>query len=138
MKNFKIKFLFVGLLVFQSFNGLSGLLGGFMLTNDPTGSSLTMKQEWLLNTPFDNFLIPGIILLIVNGFGNVLGFIISIMKYRNYSIVGSLFGIIMMIWITTQVILIGYKDFLQPLYFSTGLLQAIFGYFNYKYNSKTS
>jgi hypothetical protein len=98
-----------------------------MLITDPTGNSLTMKQEWLIDTPFQNFLIPGIILLVINGFGNIAGFIVSIQKTPYFSLLGSLFGIIMMVWITTQVILIGYKDFLQPLYFLTGLLQALSG-----------
>jgi hypothetical protein len=117
----------VALLVFQAFNGLSGLLGGFMLIKDPTGVSLHMKMEWLQGTPFSTFLIPGIILFLLNGIGNVIGFWISFKKKANAGSIGAVFGAIMMIWITTQVILIGYKDFLQPLYFSTGLFQMILG-----------
>lgn len=117
----------VALSVFQAFNGLSGLLGGFMLIKDPSGENLHMQLEWLQGTPFSNFLIPGIILFLVNGVGNMTGFWISIKKKVNAGLIGAVFGAIMMIWITTQVILIGYKDFLQPLYFSTGLIQMILG-----------
>lgn len=117
----------VALLVFQAFNGLSGLLGGFMLIKDSTGGNLNMQLEWLQGTPFSNFLIPGIILFMLNGVGNVLGFWISIKRKTNAGLFGAVFGAIMMIWITTQVILIGYKDFLQPLYFSTGMFQLISG-----------
>lgn len=115
------------LIIFQLFNGLSGLLGGFMLIKDPTGASLHMKMEWLQGTPFSTFLIPGIILFMINGVGNVIGSWISLKKKLSAGIIGSLFGAIMMIWIITQVILIGYKDFLQPLYFSTGMFQLISG-----------
>jgi len=122
----------VVLLVFQAFNGLSGLLGGFMLVKDPTGANLNMDMNWLQATPFNTFLIPGIILFLVNGVGNVTGFWITYMKQTKAGLIGALFGIIMMIWITTQVILIGYKDFLQPLYFSTGLFQMISGLLLYR------
>ncbi|MGY5851751.1 hypothetical protein [Salegentibacter sp. F14] len=111
----------------QLFNGLSGLLGGFMLIKDPSGNSLNMKFEWLANTPFPNFLIPGIILFLLIGIGNVLGFWLSFKKNKNRAQFGSIFGLILMIWIIAQVAFIGYKDFLQPLYFSSGLLQAITG-----------
>lgn len=112
----------------QAFNGLSGLLGGYMLINDPTGSSLNMKLEWLQKTPFPNFLIPGIILFLFVGIGNVLGLWITFKKKKKRAQFGLVFGLILMVWIISQVAWIGYKDFLQPLYFTSGLLQAVAGF----------
>ncbi len=126
-KQKKMMYVFVALVIFQAFNGLSGLLGGFMLMQDPTGVNLHMKMEWLQGTPFNTFLIPGIILFIVNGMGNMSGFVLSLRRTANAGAMGAFFGAIMMIWITTQVIMIGYKDFLQPLYFATGMFQLISG-----------
>ncbi|MGM0934920.1 MAG: hypothetical protein ACQEWD_15900 [Bacteroidota bacterium] len=111
----------------QLFNGLSGLLGGFMLIDDPSGDSLSMHPEWLERTVFPNFLIPGIILFLFVGLGNVLGFWLTFKKKNNRSKFGSIFGLILMIWIIAQIAFIGYKDFLQPLYFTSGLFQAIIG-----------
>ena len=113
--------------IFQSFNGLSGLLGGFMLINDPTGGSLNMKLEWLQQTPFQNFLIPGIVLLLLVGIANAIGVWITCTKKKKRTQFGITFGVILMGWIISQVAWIGYKDFLQPLYFTTGMLQSIFG-----------
>lgn len=42
--------------------------------------------------------------------------------------IATAFGAIMMTWIVAQVSWIGYKSFLQPLYFSTGLLQFAAGF----------
>lgn len=114
--------------IFQAFNGLSGLLGGFMLINDPTGGSLYMKLEWLQQTPFQNFLIPGIVLFLLVGVANTTGAWITFKKKKKRAQFGIVFGVILMVWIISQVAWIGYKDFLQPLYFSTGLLQAISGF----------
>ncbi len=116
------------LAIVQIFHGLSGLFGGLMLLHDPTGQSLSLELEWLQNTPFPNFLIPGIILFIFVGIGNILGFWFTYKKKRKRAQIGIIFGIILMAWIISQLAWIGYKDFLQPLYFSTGLIQTIFGY----------
>lgn len=114
--------------ILQGFNGLSGLLGGYMLLNDPTGNSLNMKLEWLQKTPFPNFLIPGIILFLFVGMGNVIGLWITFKKHNKCAQVGLVFGLFLMVWIISQVAWIGYKDFLQPLYFTLGLLQAVAGF----------
>lgn len=114
--------------VLQLFNGLSGLLGGFMLIDDPSGESLSMNLEWLENTPFPDFLIPGIILFLFVGLGNVLGFWFTFKKKNKRAQFASIFGLILMIWIIVQIAFIGYKDFLQALYFTSGLLQAITGF----------
>lgn len=117
----------MALAVAQAFNGMSALAGGVGLVSDPSGGNVAMKTEWLAGTPFSNFLIPGIILFVVNGIGNSAGFFITLKKHNKAPLMGILFGIIMMGWIIVQVIMIGYMSFLQPLYFVTGLLQLLFG-----------
>jgi hypothetical protein len=115
--------------IIQIFNGLSGILGGFMLIKDPSGVSLEMDLEWLQSTPFQNFLIPGIVLFVINGLGNVTGFAVTLSNSKNAGKLALALGAIMMIWIISQVSWIGYKNYLQPLYFFTGLLQLIAGYY---------
>jgi len=124
----KKKFLTTGLTITQAFNGLSGLLGGFMLISDPSGSNISLNLEWLEGTPFPNFLIPGIVLFLFIGLGNVVGAGFTIFKKANAGLIGAIFGLILMIWIVFQVLWIGYQDFLQPLYFSAGMLQAVLGF----------
>jgi len=129
-KNFKSLRIFLLLtMVFQAFNGISAILGGIGLMGDPSGKALVMDTTWLENTPFTDFLIPGIVLFIVNGLGNLTGFILSIKKYRYAGHIAAVFGLIMIIWIFSQVLWIGYRSFLQPLYFTTGLVQMICGWY---------
>lgn len=116
------------LAVVQLFNGLSALAGGIGLMSDPSGGNVAMKLEWLTGTPFSTFLIPGIILFVVNGMGNIGGFFFTLKKRIYAGGIGFIFGVIMMGWIIVQVSMIGYMSFLQPLYFATGLLQMIFGF----------
>lgn len=96
---------------------------------DPTGSALEMETIWLEGTPFPNFFIPGLFLFTVNGVGNLTGFFLSLKKYRYAGHIATALGGIMMVWILSQVTWIGYRSFLQPLYFSTGLVQFISGWY---------
>jgi hypothetical protein len=123
----KSKGLFISLMIIQIFNGLSGVLGGYMLITDPTGSSLNIPVGWLAGTPFNSYLIPGIVLFILNGIGNLGGAYFTIKHYRRAAEVAIIFGVIMMVWIISQVSFIGFRSFLQPLYFLTGLAQASVG-----------
>ncbi len=47
--------------------GLGAVFGGIMLVIDPSGELIKMPITLLENSPFNSFLIPGIILLVVLG-----------------------------------------------------------------------
>lgn len=128
----QIKIFTVLLIIIEFFNGLSGLAGGYGLIADPSAASLGMELSWLESTPFNTYLIPGIVLLAFNGLGNIIAAILSLRKNKYMNEVAVLFGFGMMIWIVSQVLWIGYKNFLQPLYFTTGLMQASLGLFIWK------
>lgn len=116
-------------MILQAFNAISALVGGVGLMGDPTGSALEMKISWLEGTPFPDFLIPGIFLFVVNELGNLAGFILTFRRYHYAGQIAASFGIILMIWIVLQVLGIGYQSFLPPLYFTTGMIQMILGWY---------
>lgn len=140
MKNLskKLKVFFISLIVIEFFNGLSGLAGGLGLISDPSAASLGMELSWLEGTPFSTYLIPGIILFVFNGLGNILAAVLSIRKHPHFPLAALFFGAGMMIWIVSQVAFIGYKNFLQPLYFSTGLIQTLLGIIIFQNEKKQS
>lgn len=101
--------------------GVGGLFGGFLLTYAPNGEALQIPLSVLSKTPFSNYLIPGIILLIFNGFLPIViayGLIfqpdwrwfekLNIYANRHWSWTFSLYnGIILSIWIDVQMLLLG-------------------------------
>jgi len=92
-----------------------------------SGNSIRLKLEWLQQTSFQNFLIPGIVLFLLVGVGNTVGIWVTFRKKNKFALIGLVFGLILMVRIISQVTWIGYKGFLQPLYFASGFLQAITG-----------
>lgn len=55
------------LIILLLFNAVSGIVGGVGLAVYPDGRVLGLPTAWLADTPFPNYLIPGVTLLIVNG-----------------------------------------------------------------------
>ena len=119
-------YLLLSLIVLQA---LSGIFGGLSLSLSPSGHFMHMPLSMLDNSPFSNFLFPGMILLILLGFfpafiGWALLFrpswtwpgIINIYKGIHWAWAYSLYiGIILVIFILFEIMFIGY-DILQIIY----------------------
>lgn len=105
-----------GLLLFQ---GLSGLGGGIGLMVDPSGEALGLSMGLLQDSPFPDYLVPGLVLFIVLGMAPV---VVARMVWegRPGSWMASLaVGAALVTWIVVQILTIGY----QP----SPPLQAVFG-----------
>lgn len=118
--------------------GLNALAGGVMLLAKPNGALLGMEQNWLQASPFSNYLVPGILLLVFNGIvplcvaTGLLGKCnwkwpgyINIYSGRHWSWTFSLYtGITVIGWIIIQQLITRYF-WLQPVVAATGLLIII-------------
>lgn len=118
---------FITLGCIQAFIALGAIPAGFGYLSDTTGIGMGTSVELLKNSPFTSFLIPALFLLIVNGFGNVLGAIFSFRIKPIAGEIGFALGIILCLWIIIQVYLIGLISFMQPLFFGIGLVEFILG-----------
>jgi len=119
-KHLEIKIL-IACIIFQA---ISGLAGGIGLITDPTGASLRIPQEWLSQSPFKNYLIPGTILFIVVGiFPAIVS--VGLWKGQYWGWLGSLIlGLALLIWIIVEIIIIGYQSN-PPLQLIYGILGIV-------------
>lgn len=111
------------------FNAISALAGGWSMMSDPSGETLDMPLRFLEHSPFENFLVPGIILFTTNGLFSLLLAVMAFLKFMNYSWLVIFQGFILVGWLTIQIIMI--RDFygLQHLlYFSVGFLLIATGW----------
>jgi len=127
-KDFKNKFIMYTLGVLQIFIGITAVQGGFGLVSDPSGTKMNVPLEHLENSPFINYLIPGLILLIVNGVGNVLAGIVTFFRTRYTGNLAMFFGVFLTLYMTIEVWFIGLLNLSQPLYFILGLVELILGF----------
>lgn len=110
------------------FNGLSALFGGWQLMVQPDGSSMQMSLDWLQYSPFSNYLIPGILLFVVNGLMSIFVFILLIIKYKSYPLLVMLQGVLLFGWIAVQVLMLRDIIWIQILYGSIGLVLLLLGW----------
>ena len=112
------------LMVSVFFQALSGLGGGAFLIADPTGETLNLSLSFLINSPFPDYLIPGIILFTVLG---VYPLIVTagLWKRKYWGWLGSIFlGIALLIWIFVEILIIGYQSE-PPLQLIYGILGIV-------------
>jgi hypothetical protein len=84
-----------------------------------------MLTNVLKNSPFSDFLIPGIILFTVIGLGNILCGILHLKKSKLQVYTSGVAGGALMIWIVVQCIMLGAVVFLHVLFFLLGTIQGL-------------
>jgi len=124
--NIKNKFIAYLLGVIQTFIGVTAIAGGIRLVSHPNGIS-DFPIEWLNNSPFSNYLIPGLVLLIVIGFGNVVAGVVSFLRKKYSGSMAALFGTFLIFYMTIEIWFVGVRNFLQPLYLMLGILVLTLG-----------
>lgn len=87
-------------------NGISALVGGWILFTHPDGSAMHLSLDLLEYTPFNDFLIPGIILFVVNGVFSLIAFNAVTHNYKSAYWFVLAQGAILTGWIIIQIILI--------------------------------
>ena len=115
------------LIILMLFQGISGLIGGIALVIDPSGELLQMPLSILVGSPFNTFLIPGIILLTILGIFPMIIFY-GLLKRRIWAWTGALaVGIALIIWIGVEIWMIGYHSEppLQLIYGLLGLIMMV-------------
>ena len=117
--------------IFIGIGAVAGAIGMFV---DISGKTLGMDEMLpyfqvlpFADVLFQNFLFPGIALLIVNGISNLIAAGLMLMKKKLGIILGGLFGFTLMLWICIQFVIFP-ANFMSTTYFIFGLAQLATGY----------
>jgi hypothetical protein len=115
------------LLVFQ---GLSGIIGGVGFLLDPTGASLGIPLRWLEGSSFQDYQVPGILLLTVLGLYPLL---VTFLVQRRVAWARRgvmTVGVALIIWIGVEISVVGFRPIppLQILYGGLGALLIVLSF----------
>lgn len=94
---------------------------GVMMVSSSSGVFIEYPKEWLTKVPFKSWVVPGIIAIIIFGFGNIISAVISFRKLSNKPwIMSTIMGGILFVSMIAQVIILRewYMATLQFLIFS--------------------
>lgn len=111
------------LFALHAFVGIGAVAGGLAAITNPE-TPLGLSVELLKNSPFSNYLIPGIILFTVIGLGNIISALMFRFKSRFQGYISSVFSWALVIWIVVQCIMLNTVAFLHVLFFIIGLIEA--------------
>lgn len=115
--------------IISCFIALTSILGGILLSTGLENNNLSF--DLLKNTPFKDFFIPGILLIIIVGSTSSLsslGFIINL-KSKEYF--GLLSGLALTLWILVEILLLNqpHPTIIEIVYLFAGLLLIFLSYY---------
>lgn len=111
------------LFILHVFVGVGAMAGGSMAIINPIEPG-GVPTDMLKNSPFTNFLIPGIILLTVIGLGNILSAVTMHFKSKYQGYISSTFSWALVIWIIVQCVMLRSVVHLHVIFFIIGVVQA--------------
>lgn len=112
----------------EIFVGLGALYGGGSLVMDPTGTAIGMPLTLLAGSPFADFLVPGLTLLLVNGVGSLVAAALALARVRWAGALGVALGAFLVAWILLQMLWIGAISWFQPVILACGVAEAWLGW----------
>lgn len=104
--------------------GIGALVGGFAAIMNPY-EPLGMTTDALKDSPFDTYLIPGIILLVLLGIGNLLSAGLFALKWRWQGFLSGFFSATLVFWIVIQCVMLRSIAFQHILFFGVGALMGL-------------
>ena len=109
------------------FNLIGAFYGGINLILHPSGSSIQLSSDLLKYTPFNDYLIPGVILFSANGLFCVFVLFKVLKNSRTYGRLIIAQGIILTGWIIIQILLIRTIFILHFILGGVGIILIILG-----------
>ena len=119
MSHTSLRYAVIGL---EVFTGVMALYGGISLLADASGFGV--KEEWLRGSPFSNYQIPAVVLLVCVAGGNLLSAALLWARNEAGLPLSLAAGIVLMGFEIVETYSFGLRSFQQPLMFVIGLAVA--------------
>lgn len=103
---------------------IGALGGGAALVSKPDGSVMQFDVALLDGSPFNDFLVPGLILGGLFGIGSLVVATMGLRRSRVAPFLAFAIGCGQMIWIVVELAIIRELSFLHPTFFAVGLVIA--------------
>ncbi|MBN1766958.1 MAG: hypothetical protein JXR50_03585 [Prolixibacteraceae bacterium] len=111
----------------QIFAGVGAITGGLPLVLNPEGTSEAINVEMLQGTPFRDFLVPGLYLVVFVGIAQLIAAYLSLNFRKATGIFSVVTGALFLLWVLLQLYYAGFVNYMQPAFFALATLEIIFG-----------
>lgn len=120
-----LRFTSISLLLLTAMNAA---VAGVLFIIDPSGHTMGISVSYIKDSTFNSYLIPGIVLLIVNGLLNFIAAYFVFKKKPFASLLVIIQGILLSGWIVIQVIMVKDISLLHIIMFTIGTILTISGF----------
>jgi hypothetical protein len=124
-----LRFTSISLLLLTAINAT---VAGVLFIIDPSGHKMGMSVSYIKNSSFNSYLIPGIVLLTVNGLLNFIAAYFVFKKKPFASLLVIIQGMLLSGWIVIQVILVKDISLLHIIMFIIGTILTMSGFLLFK------
>ena len=122
-------------LVLEIFLGVGALFGGGMLILAPDGHLLGMTTRTLMGTPFDSYMVPGILLFTCVGVGPTIAALLTALRRSVAPVAAIAVGLTLIGWITVEMALLaGLGSLAWALYLVLGTVITAVGVAWWRYS----
>ena len=112
------------LVALLAFVGLGGIFGGVQMLADPYGP-MGMSTQMMARTPFDSFVVPGVLLLLLVGVPPLLLAVAFLTRSHPHPGWVVAFGVGLMAWVVIQWVVVDAWLWLQPAILGVGFVTAV-------------
>jgi hypothetical protein len=105
----------------ELFTAVGAIPVGIMFLADPTGRIVQVPQGWIEQTFLGSYLVPGLYLLLVNGFGMLALAGLTVRRHWLAPWLTGTLGVGLIIWILVEILLLPETMFLTWIFLATGV-----------------
>jgi hypothetical protein len=109
------------------FLALSSVVGAIPMLTDPHGQPWQMPQSLLAHSPFHSYLVPGIVLLVMNGLMSMFVCVLVLRRKRGYGLWIAAQGCILFGWLTVECIVLRMVIWPHYVYGAVALVLVVAG-----------
>lgn len=106
----------------ELFTAIAAIPVGLMLITDPTGAGIGLPREWIANSPFGTYLVPGVYLFTMNGLGMLVVAGLSYLRHWSAPWLTGVLGVGLITWIVVQLAIMPEVLWLQWLFLAIGVV----------------
>ena len=107
--------------ILEVFTAIGAIPVGLMFLADPTGQLVQVPRGWIEATIFGSYVVPGLYLLLVNGFGMPSLAFLTIRRHWVAPWLTGTLGVGLITWILVEIVLLPATMFLTWVFLATGL-----------------
>lgn len=106
---------------------LAAMIGGIPMIVHGTGDAVGLSSDYLAHAPFESYRLPGVLLVVLNGMGSLIAFVVLYNNWRYHSYTVRAMGIVLLVWILMQVIILRELNTLHILFAVMALALMMIG-----------